>query len=96
MAVLPLPTSDDVIIGPGPVIDIALLRRMWSEFVEMPGLRLTRVQAQRLWGVDAETCISALDTLMALKLLVRSPEGHYSRPSAVTDDASAAPFRRAG
>jgi hypothetical protein len=88
-----------------PVIDVALLHRMWSEFVEMPGLRLTRAQAQRLWGVDPETCLSALETLVALKLLVRSVDEKYSRPSVLTDqpfgrtpqsDSNAGAFRRAG
>jgi hypothetical protein len=66
-----------------PVIDPALLRRMWSEFVEMPGLRLTDAQAQRLWGVSADMCLSALETLVALNALVRTSDGRYARPSAI-------------
>jgi Fic family protein len=64
-----------------PVIDPVLLRRMWSEFVEMPGLRLTAPQARRLWGVGADTSSSALETLVALKVLVRAMDGTYGRPS---------------
>jgi len=66
-----------------PLMNPVLLRRMWSEFVEMPGLRLTRPQAQRLWGVDAATCLSALETLVALKALVRAPDATYARPSTI-------------
>jgi hypothetical protein len=65
------------------VIDPALLRRMWSEFVEMPGVRLTRAQAQRLWGVNTNTCLSALETLVVLKALVCTTDGKYARPSMV-------------
>jgi hypothetical protein len=32
-----------------------LLRRVRAEYLEMPGLRLTAPQAQRLFGLDAET-----------------------------------------
>lgn len=73
-------------------LDATLLQRMWSEFTEMPGLRLTRPQAQRLWGVDADTCVRALQMLVDLKLLVRSADDKYSRPSVLTEDL----FRRAG
>ena len=31
-----------------------VLQRIQGEFVEMPGLRLTAAQAQRLWGLDRE------------------------------------------
>lgn len=101
---MPRPTRNDVIVSSGN-IDIVLLRRMWSEFVEMPGLRLTRAQAQRLWGVDTETCFSALETLVALKLLVRGADDKYARPSVVVDQSAGTPartesvpgvFRRAG
>jgi hypothetical protein len=32
-------------------------RRRWrAEFLEMPGLKIATVQAQRLWGLDRATC----------------------------------------
>jgi hypothetical protein len=65
------------------VADPALLSRMWSEFLEMPGLRLTRAQAQLLWGVTTDTCLSALETLVALNALVCTADGKYARPSTV-------------
>ena len=33
-----------------------VLQRIQGEFSEMPGLRLTPPQAQRLWGLDRATC----------------------------------------
>ena len=45
----------------------------------MPGLRLTRQQAQRLWGLDDETCSRLLDVLVDLKFLIRHADGQYAR-----------------
>jgi hypothetical protein len=32
-----------------------------EEFLEMPGLRLTRPQFQRLWDLDSATCDEAIE-----------------------------------
>ena len=37
---------------------------VYSEFREMPGLRLTCHQAQRLWGLDEQTCVAVLTLLV--------------------------------
>jgi hypothetical protein len=58
--------------------DERLLRRVWDEYVEMPGLRLTRDQARRLWGVDEPTCTQLLDSLVAAHVLVCGRDGRYS------------------
>jgi len=58
--------------------DERLLRRVWDEYVEMPGLRLTREQARRLWGVDESTCTQLLDSLVAARVLVCGRDGRYS------------------
>jgi hypothetical protein len=65
--------------------DDKLLRTIWNEYVEMPGLRLTREQAQRLWAMDADTCTSVLESLITLKFLVCCPDGKYARPTEATD-----------
>jgi hypothetical protein len=57
------------------------LRRIRGEYLEMPGLRLTRPQAQRLWGLDEQTCVKLLDRLVDLKFLVLSADGNYMRLS---------------
>jgi hypothetical protein len=56
-----------------------LLRRIWAEFMEMPGLRLTFLQAQRLWGMDAPTCKDLLENLVGLEFLTRDSDGRYRR-----------------
>ena len=61
--------------------DNTLLHRAWAEFMEMPGLGLTRLQAQRLWGVDDDTCQELLETLVALQFLVRGTDERYRRAS---------------
>lgn len=59
--------------------DVGLLRRVWNEYIEMPGLRLTSQQAQRLWAVDAKTCNAVLDSLVALRFLGCGADGKYGR-----------------
>jgi hypothetical protein len=57
-----------------------LLRRIQGEYLEMPGLRLTPAQAQRLWGVDRATCDAVLDALVDRKFLFRRCDGAFVRP----------------
>jgi hypothetical protein len=64
-----------------PLENEQLLRKLWNEYVEMPGLRLTREQAQRLWSVDEQMCKQLLENLVNAKLLVRGPDGRYARLS---------------
>ena len=54
-----------------------------GEFLEMPGLLLTRSQFQRLWGLDARACDEALDALVKSRFLVRKADGHYVRRQSV-------------
>lgn len=56
-----------------------LLRRICSEFSEMPGLRLTRPQARRLWGLDEETCTRILHVLVEAKFLCLTGLDMYGR-----------------
>ena len=65
-----------------------MLRRIRGEYLEMPGLRLTRRQAQRLWGLDEHTCAQLLDSLTEARFLHRKDDGTYSR---LTEGAVAAP-----
>ena len=46
--------------------------RVWGEYREMPGHRLTVAQACRLWGTDAETSATVLDHLVTRGLLRRT------------------------
>ena len=56
-----------------------ILRRICGEFLEMPGLRLTLPQAQRLWGLDADTCAQLLQSLTDEQFLCRRTDGTYGR-----------------
>ena len=49
--------------------DEGLLNRIRAEFLEMPGLRLTREQVQRLCGVERAACQMVLDALADVKVL---------------------------
>jgi hypothetical protein len=57
----------------------AVLVRVQSEYLEMPGLKLSEAQARRLWGLDGNTCRAVLLTLIERGFLKRSPNGHYVR-----------------
>ena len=50
-----------------------------SEYLEMPGLNLTRRQVQRLWNVDSNTCDVLLETLINIHFLRQTPNGAYVR-----------------
>jgi hypothetical protein len=56
-----------------------LIRRVRSEYLEMPGLRLTHDQASRLWGLDSSTCQKLLHTLLDARFLTCT-DGRYGRP----------------
>ena len=53
------------------------LNRIRSEYREMPGLSLTQAQMQRLWGVEAHVCAALVDSLVAARVLRRTPKGCY-------------------
>ena len=56
-----------------------ILNRIRGEYLEMPGLCLTHAQAQRLWGLDAQTCAAALAVLTGEHFLHLQQDGTYSR-----------------
>ena len=56
-----------------------LLRRIESEYREMPGLSVTAAQARRLWGLDNTTCAFVLVTLIQRGILKVTPDGTYIR-----------------
>ena len=58
---------------------LEVLRRVQGEYIEMPGLRLTIAQAQRLWGLDRSVCDSLLGTLVEAKFLFRTRDGAFVR-----------------
>ena len=56
-----------------------VLQRIQGEYVEMPGLRLTAVQAQRLWGLERDVCDALLGALVDAKFLAQTRDGAYVR-----------------
>jgi hypothetical protein len=59
--------------------DAAGLLRVRSEFTEMPGLRLTLLQAMRLFDLGREACERVLRTLVEEGTLRLYPDGRYGR-----------------
>jgi hypothetical protein len=55
--------------------------RIQSEFHEMPGMRLTPEQVERLSGVSRVTCKSVLDDLVRAGFLRHAANGSYCRAS---------------
>lgn len=58
---------------------LPLVARIRSEYREMPSLSLTVAQAQRLWGLDEQTCRSVLKSLECEGFLKRAADGSYRR-----------------
>lgn len=58
-----------------------LLDRIRSEYLEMPGLRLRREQARRLWGLDEAVCAELLQQLIDEQFLCCKADGSYARLS---------------
>ena len=56
-----------------------MIARLRAEYLEMPDLRLTPEQLQRLCGVDPAVCQLVLDSLLASKFLCVKVDGRYAR-----------------
>jgi DNA-binding IclR family transcriptional regulator len=50
-----------------------------AEYLESPGLQLTKAQVQRLWGLDPSTCEAILDALEQARFLKRTKANRYVR-----------------
>jgi hypothetical protein len=59
------------------IVDLVSLAR--AEYLEMPGLHLTRSQVRRLWGLDEPTCDALLDALVCLRFLRKTRGDGYVR-----------------
>lgn len=55
------------------------LQLIRAEYLEIPGLRLTKPQVQRLWGLDDVTTEALLSALMDVKFLRRTHGDAYVR-----------------
>lgn len=70
-----------------------VLQRIQGEYLEMPGLRLTTAQAQRLWGLDQEMCSSLLAALVDASFLRQTRDGAYIRSDAALPATTFSPRR---
>ena len=56
-----------------------ILELIQAEYAELPGLKLTAWQAQRLWHLSPGVCTAALKTLVDSQFLIRTGDGAYVR-----------------
>lgn len=56
-----------------------VLARLRAEYLEMPGMRLTVEQVQRLCGIEQTLCQTVLDALVDAKFLCVKSSGAYAR-----------------
>jgi hypothetical protein len=54
------------------------LRLIEAEFLEMPGLHLTRPQVQRLWGLEPRVCDALLEALISANVLRKTDHGTFA------------------
>jgi hypothetical protein len=58
-----------------------IVERVRSEYLEMPGMRLTPQQLQRLCGIGPSLCDAVLESMVAARFLTARPDGTYVRAS---------------
>ena len=58
-----------------------IVERVRSEYLEMPGMRLTARQLQRLCGIGPSLCDAVLATMVESRFLAVRPDGTYVRAS---------------
>ncbi len=56
-----------------------VLERIHAEYLEMPDMRLTLEQVQRLCGIERSLCQVALDSLVQAQFLCVKSNGCYAR-----------------
>ncbi len=71
--------SKQVGIGAGQSSLEDWLHLIQSEYLEIPGLHLTRNQVQRLWSLDSGTCDLVLRSLVGMGFLRVTDTGTYVR-----------------
>jgi hypothetical protein len=56
-----------------------VIKRLRAEYLQLPGLRLTAEQVQRLCGIERMMCQSVLDALVNAGFLCARSDGTYTR-----------------
>jgi hypothetical protein len=65
-----------------------VMQRVRREYEELPGLRLTRWQAQRLWRLDPSECELVLTSLVRSTFLTEARDGTFVRRERLTAEQS--------
>jgi hypothetical protein len=60
------------------------IRLIRGEYLEIPGLHLTRTQVQRFWNLDGAACDSLLGELVSMQFLRLTTAGGYVRADVAT------------
>ena len=68
-----------MITSPGSARFTALLQRVREQYRDMPGLKLTKPQATRLFGVAPSVCAAMLRALVMENFLSRAGDGLFVR-----------------
>ncbi len=58
------------------------LQLVRGEYLEIPGLHLTRSQVRRLWGLDEATCDAVINSLVDTGFLRQTAANAYVRAGA--------------
>jgi hypothetical protein len=58
-----------------------IVRRVRAEYLEMPGLHLTALQAARLWSLEQPVCDAVIARLVDDAFLRLTPTGTFARTS---------------
>lgn len=63
----------------GETTTMDLIRLVRGEYLEIPGLYLTKPQVQRLWNLDTSICDTVLEALVDMQFLRQTAAGGYIR-----------------
>jgi hypothetical protein len=63
------------------------LDRVRAEYLDLPGLKLTPCQAQRLFCLDPSSCEAVLNTLVDLGFLRCTPAGLFMRSDVLSTES---------
>jgi hypothetical protein len=59
----------------------SVVQHIRGEFLESPGLRLTPWQIQRLWNLDVDDCLAAVQKLLDTRFLREEQDGTFVHTS---------------
>jgi hypothetical protein len=75
---------DPLVVTKG-FLDQRLVDRVRAEYVEMPGMSLTRDEVQRLFGIEPSFCEAVLDALVRTGFLGCQSNGRYGRVNEIRE-----------